>query len=139
MKAIMFIVLTTVLVTACGSARKDQETLTESIRSFNDGVRWERFSIAANRLPPPQRSEFVDQMDERATDLKITDYEILRVDPHGPGEARVQVKLSWYKNSEGLLRETHARQTWERHGKTWLMVDEARVRGAEMPGLPESE
>ena len=139
MKAIMFIVLTTVPVTACGSARKDQETLTESIRSFNDGVRWERFSIAANRLPGSERSEFVDQMDERAADLKITDYEILRVDPRGPGEARVQVKLSWYKNSEGLLRETHAMQTWERHGKTWLMVDEARVRGAEMPGLPESE
>ncbi|MEJ7601935.1 MAG: hypothetical protein WKG01_28830 [Kofleriaceae bacterium] len=135
MKAIMFVVL----VTACGSARKDQETLSESIRTFNDGVRWERFSIAANQLPPTERSEFVDQMDERATDLKITDYEILRVDAKGPGAARVQVKLSWYKNSEGLLRETHAMQTWERKGKTWLMVDEARVRGAEMPGLPEHE
>ena len=28
-------------------------------------------------------------------------------------------------------------QTWERHGKAWMMVDETRVRGAEMPGLPE--
>jgi hypothetical protein len=47
------------------------------------------------------------------------------------------VKVSWYKDSEGTLRETQAMQTWERHGKTWLIVDEARLRGTEMPGLRE--
>jgi len=111
--------------------------LTESVRSFNDGVRWERFSIAAVRVPPPERSQFVEDMDERAGDLKITDYEVVRVDERGAREARVQVKLSWYRTSEGTLRETHALQTWERRGKAWMMVAEARVRGAEMPGLPE--
>jgi hypothetical protein len=35
------------------------------------------------------------------------------------------------------VHETHALQTWERHGKVWWMVDEARLRGAEMPGLAE--
>jgi hypothetical protein len=28
-------------------------------------------------------------------------------------------------------------QTWEKHGKGWFLVDESRVRGTEMPGLPE--
>jgi hypothetical protein len=28
-------------------------------------------------------------------------------------------------------------QTWEKHGKGWLLVDERRLRGHEMPGLPE--
>jgi hypothetical protein len=28
-------------------------------------------------------------------------------------------------------------QTWEKHGKGWLLVDETRVHGPEMPGLPE--
>ncbi|HEY5938171.1 MAG TPA: hypothetical protein VIU61_26150 [Kofleriaceae bacterium] len=135
----MKLVTLVVMLAACKSHQKDQETLSESIRSFNDGVRWERFAMAASRLPPKQRGDFVDRMDERATDLKITDYEVVRVEPSGPKEAKVQVKLSWYKNSEGLLRETHAMQTWERVGKTWLMVDAARVRGAEMPGLPDSD
>jgi hypothetical protein len=135
----MKLVTLMLVLAACGSAQKDQETLSESIRSFNDGVRWGRFAMAASRLPPQQRGDFVDQMDERADDLKITDYEVVRVEPQGPKEAKVQVKLSWYKNSEGLLRETHAMQTWERVGKTWLMVDSARVRGAEMPGLPDSD
>jgi hypothetical protein len=122
---------------ACGPRGSSTETLTDSIRSFNDGVRWERFAMAAVRIPPRERSQFVSEMDERAEDLKITDYEIVNVDARGPREARVRVKLSWYRTSEGTLRETHAEQTWERQGKVWLMVAEARVRGAEMPGLPE--
>src|SRR6185436_3337124 len=127
------------VLAACGAPQVHPENdLSESIRQFNDGVRWERFANAASSLPPPERSQFVDDMDQRASDLKITDYEIVRVDPRGAREARVHIKLSWYKASEGTLRETHAMQTWERHGKNWWMVDETRLRGAEMPGLAES-
>jgi hypothetical protein len=125
------------LLGGCGAAPRSTETLADSVRSFNDGVRWERFASAAARIPPPERAQFVDEMDERASELKITDYEVVTVDPRGSREARVQVKLSWYRPAEGTLRETHALQTWERRGAAWLMVAEARVRGAEMPGLSE--
>ena len=131
--------LITVLLSACAAAQVHSENdLSESIRQFNDGIRWERFSIAATSIPPPQRAQFVDDMDQRAGDLKITEYDVVKVDPRGEREAHVQVKLSWYKASEGTDHETHALQTWERHGKIWLMVDESRLRGAEMPGLSES-
>jgi hypothetical protein len=123
----------------CGAAPLPRESdLSESIRQFNEGVRWQRFGVAAIAIPPAQRAQFVDEMDQRADDLKITDYDIVKVDPHGEREAHVQVKVSWYKASEGTLHETHAVQTWERHGKTWWMVDETRLRGAEMPGLTDS-
>jgi hypothetical protein len=132
-------VLITVLLFGCAAAQVHSENdLSESVRQFNDGIRWERFAVAATSIPPPQRAQFVDDMDERANDLKITDYDVVKVDPRGEREAHVQVKLSWYKASEGTVHETHAIQTWERHGKIWLMVDETRLRGAEMPGLPES-
>jgi hypothetical protein len=132
-------VLITVLMLGCGAPQiRGEPDLSESIRSFNDGVRWERFAVAASSLPPRQRAEFVDEMDERATDLKITDYEVVKVDPHGEREAHVQIKMTWYKASEGTVHETHAMQTWERQGNAWLMVDESRLRGPEMPGLTES-
>lgn len=131
-------VLITVVFLACGAPQvRSENDLSESIRTFNEGVRWERFSAAAISIPPPQRSQFVDEMDQRASDLKITDYEVVNVVPRGDREARVQIKLSWYRVSEGTVRETHAIQTWEHHGKVWLMVEEARLRGAEMPGLPD--
>lgn len=130
--------LIAILLLGCGAPQvRPENDLSESIRQFNEGVRWERFSVAASSIPPPHRSQFVDDMDQRASDLKITDYEVVKVDPRGLREAHVQIKLSWYKASEGTVHETHAVQTWERHGKVWWMVDEARLRGAEMPGLAE--
>jgi hypothetical protein len=131
MKAIWFVVLA-----GCASA-KTGETLTESVRAYNDGVRWERFGVAAVHVPPQERAAFVDEADERAHDIKITDYEVVKVDRKDDRIASVQVKLSWYRESEGTLRETQAIQTWERHGKTWWMVDEARLKGHAMPGLAE--
>jgi len=131
MKAIWFVVLA-----GCASM-KSGETLVESLRAYNDGVRWERFAVAAVHVPPKERSAFVDEADERAKDIKITDYEVLNVDPKDDRVASVQIKLSWYRASEGLVRETQALQTWEKHGKTWWMVDEERIKGHEMPGLQE--
>lgn len=126
------------LCLACGAPQvRPEHDLTESIRQFNDGIRWGRFAAAASAIAPADRSRFVDEMDERASDLKITDYEVVRVDARGARAASVHIKLSWYKASRGTVHETHATQTWERHGKAWRMVDETRLRGAEMPGLAE--
>jgi len=133
MKA-MFLV---VALAACGGIGKEENTLGESIREFNEGVRWSRFANAAIHVPAKDRATFVDEWDERAKDLKITDYEVVKVDQKGSRTAQVQVKMEWYKDSEGKVKETHAVQTWERHGKVWFLVDESRLRGDEMPGLPE--
>src|SRR5258706_16208051 len=109
---------------------KPTETLPESVRSYNDGVRWGRFEVAAVHIPAKQRSQFVDDEDARAKDLKITDYDVIRVAYRGDREAQVQVKLEWYRTSDGTVHETHAVQTWERHDKDWLLVDESRLRGS---------
>jgi hypothetical protein len=127
-----------VLLAACATPPAAQsDVLNETIRNYNEAIRWERFDNAASVLPPAQRAQTVDDWDERAHDLKITQFDIVKVDSKGAREARAQIKLSWYKNSEGTLRETQLVQTWEKHGKGWLMVDERRLRGHEMPGLPE--
>ncbi len=131
MRAIWFVMLA-----ACASA-KSGDTLVESVRAYNDGVRWERFAVAAVHVPPKERSLFVDEADDRAHDVKITDYEVVRVDNQDDRLASVRVKLSWYRESEGTLRETQSLQTWERHGKTWWMVEETRLKGHELPGLLE--
>ncbi len=44
---------------ACGAAPKSGDTLGESIRQYNEGVRWERFDNAAIHVPPKERSQFV--------------------------------------------------------------------------------
>lgn len=137
MRYAMCSIVAVLSLAACGARQQNSETLAESIRSYNEGIRWQRYAIAAALIPPAERSKFVEEMDERAEDLRITDYEVVNVARSGKAEAKVQVKVSWYMDSEGTLRETHAVQTWQRTGKTWMMVEEARMRGHEMPGLLE--
>lgn len=120
----------------CAGAPRSGETLLESVRTYNDGIRWQRFAAAAGRLPAAERSAFVDEWDARADDLKVADYEIVDLVARGD-VAQVQVKISWYGEREGTLHDTHARQIWRRAGKIWLLTDEVRMRGAAMPGLAE--
>lgn len=126
-----------VVLASCASA-KQGDTLVDSVRQYNDGIRWERFAVAAVHVPPKERSVFLDAADERAHDVKITEYDVVGIEPKGDREATVQIKMSWYRDSEGTLRETQAMQHWEKHGKTWWMVDETRLKGHEMPGLNEA-
>jgi hypothetical protein len=130
--------LVLVVLAACSAAQsQNTDTLADSIRSYNDGVRWGRYAIAATKVPPRERSQFIQEMDDRANDVKITDYEVVDVAAKNTRTAKVRIKMSWYRNSEGTVHETQAEQMWERQGKLWFMVQEARVRGTEMPGLPE--
>jgi hypothetical protein len=125
-----------VLAACSGGLPHEQETLDDVVRSFNESVKWERFDRAAARLPVKQRAQAVDEWDERSKDVKITEWELVKIDPHGKEEMRAQVKLSWYRESEQILRQTQEIQTWEHHGKTWVLVDEKHLRGPEMPGIP---
>ena len=125
------------MLAACGAAPRAGDTLVDSIRSFNDGVRWGRFDVAAKSIPAKQRSQFVEDNDDRAKDLKITQYDVVDVAQKEEREAKVHIKMEWYSDREGVVHETHVVQTWEKRGKDWMMVDEARLKGTEMPGLPE--
>jgi hypothetical protein len=136
MKKLLLIAALAACLPACHPPRSG-DTLAESIRSYNEGVRWERFANAAVHVPPKERAQFLDDSDARAKDLRITEYDLVRVEQKNDTEAEVQVKIGWYLDSEGKLRETHSKQSWERHGKTWWIIDEARLRGYEMPGLRE--
>jgi hypothetical protein len=134
MKPLAFVML----VAGCGAAGgHSEDTLGDVVRVFNDDVRWSKFDTAAVFIPTTQRERFLDDWDERAKDLKITEYDIVKVTRKSEAEAKVQIKLEWYKDSEGKVHETSEMQTWERRKKQWMLVDEARVRGDEMPGLAE--
>jgi hypothetical protein len=98
-------------------------------------VRWERFTAAAAVVPARERDAFLDEREALAEDLRISDYEIVRVKERGPDTAEVQVKLTWYQDSIGTVKDTWAAQRWERQGKGWRIIGERMVRGEEMPGL----
>jgi hypothetical protein len=129
-----------IALAGCAAAQRKTEPLADSVRAYNDSVRWQRFDDAATRLPPDRRDDFLDQRDQLHEDLRISDYEVIRVrnDPKGR-RARVQIKYTWYLDSNGKVRETHAVQTWHQGDEVWILRGERFLRGEPMPGLEGGE
>jgi hypothetical protein len=120
----------------CASRAKQGETLLESVRTYHEGIRWSRIPVAASRIPPEERAEFITEWDGLSDDLRITDYELVQV-AQGDRRSKVEVKYTWYLDSRQVVHETRAAEDWERHGEVWLKVGERRLRGEPMPGLAE--
>ena len=124
-----------VALAGCGAGQQ-RAALMETVQSYNEGVRWQRFTAAAIAVPPAEREQFLDEREELADELRITEFEVVRVAERGD-RADIQVKLTWFLESRGAVHDTWARQRWERQGSAWRVVDERRVRGEAMPGLAE--
>jgi hypothetical protein len=122
---------------ACGGAQQRTEDLLEAVRTYHEAIRWERLAMAASRVPVKERDAFFEEREDLVPELHISDYELVRVAKAEHGGSKVEVKWTWYKESEGVVHETRSMETWERQGKQWMIVGEERMRGPEMPGLRE--
>jgi hypothetical protein len=138
MKLHVLVVVIGGLVAACGASQKQTENLVATSTQFQEGLRWQRFEDSATHVPAEAREAFLDERDTLADDLRIDDYEVLRVRVRGAQtEAVLQVKYTWHLDSKGVVHETVTEQLWRRRGVKWLIVSEVRRRGEPMPGVGE--
>ena len=122
-------------VVGCIAPRR-VEPLGEAVRTYNEAIRWERFELAAARLPPRQRDDFLDERDRLREDLRITGYEVVRARHDSTGRrARVHIKYTWHRDSRGIVHTTHTVQRWERPRSDWVLLEERYLRGEPMPGV----
>jgi hypothetical protein len=133
-------------VAACGGGQKPADDLIFDVRGYQEGLRWRRYEDSAARLKPSVRESFLDQREELDDELRVDDYEIIRVKLAAKGgkggkreKATVLVKVTWHLDSVGIVNDTTVEQSWERHKAGWILVGEKRRRGDEMPGLPAGD
>ena len=131
------LVAVTLSMTACGGAAKRSHDLQYDVRAYNEGVRWAKLPQAATRILPSQRNDFLNEREELEEELRIDDFEIMRLKMEGESQdkAKVQIKWTWHMDREGLVKSTTSRQDWVRYGSRWIMMKEAHLRGDEMPGI----
>ncbi|MBK9069865.1 MAG: hypothetical protein IPL79_02470 [Myxococcales bacterium] len=127
--------------TACMPKQNKLAPLQDAIGTYNDGIKWERFTAAAAHVQAAERDDFLDERDGLAKYLRITGYDIVRVDLAAGSKtaADVVIKFEWYDDRKGMLRESHVAQTWEQQKGRWWVVKEALLRGDEMPGILPKE
>ena len=95
------------LAGACMTPQRTQP-LRDVVRSYNDGIRWQRFNLAAAHVPAAGRDDFLDRHDQLSDDLRISDYEVIRVRyDDARHQARVHIKFTWHLDSRGVVHTTH--------------------------------
>lgn len=133
------IALTFALGAGCGGSAARTESFMTSMRTYNDGIRWQRWTHAASHIPAAERNAFLDERNDLEKELRIEGWELLRLDYSGERQSRatVRVRYTWYMDNEGVVHDTTTVQRWQRHGKRWLLEDETRSVGTKMPGVAE--
>jgi len=136
---LMLIVALGLVAPACVSRADRAENFMVSMRGYNDGVRWQRFANAASAVPAAERDDFLDERADLEKELRIDDWELLRVHYEGAQlqRAEVRVRYTWHLDRVGTVNETTTVQSWERRGKHWVIAEEVRATGPEMPGVSE--
>jgi hypothetical protein len=122
------------LLVGCAGGVKAREDLMYDVRSFQEGLRWRKYDMAADYVPAPSRERFLDAHDDVDADLRIDDYELMRVKVlDDPARAEIRVKYTWHLDSVGSVHDTVVEQSWVRQGKVWRIVASEHRRGEEMP------
>jgi hypothetical protein len=107
-----------------------KEILRDSVRSFNDALRWQNFSEAISYLPPERRQRFLDHANNLRDEVEISDYEITSSQPKGPERVEIRVQMQWQSKRSGLLRKIELTELWQKGPGDWVVID-LRQRGVE--------
>jgi hypothetical protein len=126
--------LALLMLCACGAGQRPHEDLVFDLRTYHEGLRWRRYEQAADYIAPDDRNAFLDHREEIDKDLRIDDYETVRVTiSTEKQEAVVQVKYVWHLDTVGTVHETTVEEQWKKLDKGWRLVETTHKRGEEMP------
>jgi hypothetical protein len=120
-----------ILMLACGciSAITDRklndEGLREAVTVFNDAIRWRDYPQALVWVPPQQREVFWKQTDAMQDNLRIVDYQILRLDmSEHTAIGSADLKYRYYSLTSPRIESVTLRQKWrwEEENHTWQVA-----------------
>ena len=118
--------------------QRREEALLREARQWNDDLRWARWEVVRESLPPDDARLFAERAALIGDDLMMADSEVTQIAFGQPSiKALVTVKIDWYTKRDMTVRSTTLQQRWEQRDGRWLMVEQRRTRGARFPLVTE--
>jgi len=123
------------LFASCGGGPDLRGEFLQAVRRYHEDLRWARYNDATLTLAPDLKKEFLSRAHDAEDKLTISEWELFSADvePKGKKKAVVQVRISWMRTDETILRSTTLEQKWERRRDVWYVMSEKRLRGPEFP------
>jgi len=125
---LLSLIALTLLLVGCAQAQQSPgEKLKQSVLSFHTDLRWQRFDSAAGFVPATQRGDFLSYYEGSRKDLKITEFEVVRVEiPPKKNTAHVVVMIQWHRLPSTTIKTSWLQETWtylEKRGM-WVVTDQ---------------
>jgi hypothetical protein len=127
--AISMLLSILMLASGCVSAITDRklndEGLREAVTIFNDAIRWRDYQQALVWVPPQQRDVFWKQTDAVQDNLRIVDYQILRLDfSERTTIGSTDLRYRYYSLTNPRIESVtlHQKWRWDEVNHQWLVV-----------------
>lgn len=116
-----------------------QVRLGDQVHQLNDEIRWGRIDLAAQRVAPSHRRQFVQSHRAWGTTIRIAEADITNMQLGLPDDqAASLVTYSWFNERTMELSSTTVRQLWKGDGSGFVLSGEEVIAGDEslLPGIP---
>lgn len=105
-----------------GKPKNDKAGLYESVKTFNDAIRWEDYRVASTFMPPSAKDTYWEQVDELQKNVRIMEFEVreITVEPEKlRGEAYVRCQYFHTNNPKLLTRNLKQSWRYSEEDKAW--------------------
>ena len=120
-------------VVGCHQGGATQSALKSTYEDFQLKARWSESAAVAQLLVPERRSEFLAARARDASDLSITDIELLDVTPSEDGERSVvTARWRWLRLPSASEQVQEAKATWVARDGQWRLES---MQGGPYPDL----
>jgi hypothetical protein len=101
----------------------------EAAAELNVNARFGRMEMAAEHVAPTERDAFMRRRKAWGAGVRVADYELAGLRMKGRADAESFVRVAWYRDDQGDLRQTTLKQTWHDFKGSWQLVGEDRSDG----------
>lgn len=108
------------------------ERVGDQVQGLNDETRWGKTSLAADRVMPAFRAQFLVNHENWGTRIQIAECDLvsLRV-AEDEASATSVLNVSWYRLDTMEVSQSTLRQTWHQIGRNFALFEEVIVGGDE--------
>jgi len=118
-------------VYACAGGYTNEEKLIDAINMYNEGMKWGKMDDMLLYIPKDEHERFFEKHKDWGRDISISGYQVVRQAYDKEKEiAIVQIRISWFRVDEQVLKSTVFQHKWEKDDKDrWMITEETVVEG----------
>ncbi len=117
----------------CGCFMQNRATIErvgDAVQGLNDETRWGKTTLAADRVDPDFREQFLVNHEGWGRRIQIAECDLVSLRLGSNDETATSIlNVSWYRLDTMEVAETTLRQEWRQTGATFILTREEVVGG----------